>query len=376
MRPRCWLPALAAAALGLTWQLLTIHFNYGGNLTALFCTGSEMPAPPALEREHIYLFPSSRGYDGQAYHYIAHDPLYRNGIGRYVDAPTTRYRRILLPGLAYLLAWGHQDWIDRSYLACNLVFLFLGTWWLARLLELRRVNTWLAMLYLLVPATLIALDRLTVDMALTSLVLGFVYYAARPDRLRLWLVLALAALCRDTGVVLAVAWAIPLLAQRKFREALGWSAALLPAAAWDVFVSLHMPAGSGLSLAKVMPFGGWIEPFLHPAVYPFALPVRIAVHALDWLQLAGFLLAFLLGLRRWREARSNALAAACVLWAAMGILLPPFWEADVYVSRLFSPLLLLEFLDGRRLPMAMVVPRAGAQLAPQVLGVLRGLISL
>ena len=375
MARRCWLPALAAMALGLGWQLLTVHFNYGGNLTALFCTGSERPIPPALAPEHIYIFPDSPGYDGQAYHYMAHDPLDRNGVGRFVDAPTTRYRRILLPAMAYLLAFGQQTWIDRAYVACNLVFLFLGAWWLARILDRRRVNTWFATFYLLVPATLIALDRLTVDMALTSLVLGFAFYSSTTERLKLWMLLGLAPLCRDTGVILTIAWLVPLLAHRKFREAAWWTTALIPAAAWNLFVSLHMPSGTGLSLARILPFGGWIELWRHPPVYHLSAALTLAVRGLDWLQLLGFLLAFVVGLRRWREARTNSLAAVCVLWAVMGILLPPFWQDDIYVSRLFSPLLILEFLDGQRAPMAMVVPRVGAQLGPQVLGVLRGLIA-
>ncbi len=375
MARRCWLPALAAAVLGCAWQLLTVHFNYGGNLTALFCTGSERPIPPALAHEHIYIFPASPGYDGQAYHYMAHDPLDNNGIGYFVDAPTTRYRRILLPAMAYLLALGQQDWIDRAYIACNLLFLFLGAWWLARILDRRHTNTWFALLYLLVPATLIALDRLTVDMALTSLVMGFAYYAAVDDRRKLWLVVALAVLCRDTGIILAVAWMVPLLVRRKFREAAVFATALLPAAAWNVFVSLHMPPGTGVTWSRIVPFGGWIELWLHPPVYHLSPVLTAAVRALDWLQLLGFLLAFLLGLRRWRQARTNALACVCVLWAAMGILLPPFWQDDIYVSRLFSPLLILEFLDGQKAPMAMIVPRVGAQLMPQILGVIRALFA-
>ena len=34
-----------------------VGFNYGGNWTALFCTGEKVPVPPQLEAEGIYLFP-------------------------------------------------------------------------------------------------------------------------------------------------------------------------------------------------------------------------------------------------------------------------------------------------------------------------------
>src|SRR5580658_7483876 len=145
-----WPPALLCVILGLGWQLLTVHFNYGGNFTALFCTGAGLPIPPQLASEHIYVFPRSGGYDGQYYHYVAHDPLYRTEIGRALPGPVIRYPRILLPGLAYLLALGQQHWIDASYIACNLTFLFLGAWWLAQLLMRMGLNPWFAVLYLLV----------------------------------------------------------------------------------------------------------------------------------------------------------------------------------------------------------------------------------
>ena len=39
---------MLCAALGLSWQLLTVHFNYGGNLTALVCHGSHRSRLPLL----------------------------------------------------------------------------------------------------------------------------------------------------------------------------------------------------------------------------------------------------------------------------------------------------------------------------------------
>ena len=93
---RAWVPALVCTLLGLSWQLLTVHYNYGGHFTALFCTGSDLPTPPSPAGEHIYIFPASGGYDGQSYHYVAHDPLCRTDIGRAVPDPLIRYRRGLL----------------------------------------------------------------------------------------------------------------------------------------------------------------------------------------------------------------------------------------------------------------------------------------
>ena len=40
--------ALLCAALGLGGQLLTVHFNYRGSLTALFCHGSQVATGNAI----------------------------------------------------------------------------------------------------------------------------------------------------------------------------------------------------------------------------------------------------------------------------------------------------------------------------------------
>jgi len=48
---------------------VTVHFSYGGNWTALYCTGALFKPPPdELRPEHIYIFANSNGYDGQVYH--------------------------------------------------------------------------------------------------------------------------------------------------------------------------------------------------------------------------------------------------------------------------------------------------------------------
>jgi hypothetical protein len=57
-----------------------VQRNYGGNWTAFNCTGARFPIPPALAGENIYRFQRSNGWDGQFYHYIAHDPFLADGM--------------------------------------------------------------------------------------------------------------------------------------------------------------------------------------------------------------------------------------------------------------------------------------------------------
>lgn len=144
-----------AVLLALAWQSFVVRYDYGGNWTAWFCTGGILVQPPALAAEHIYTFAGSDGYDSQFYHYVAHDPLLRQGFARYIDAPRLRYRRILVPGLAHLAAGGHA--IDVALLAVNLLFLFAGVDWSCRYaIESNYHPAW-GLLFLLAPAALISL---------------------------------------------------------------------------------------------------------------------------------------------------------------------------------------------------------------------------
>ena len=93
----CLLVAASAAVLVLLWQSLTVHYNYSGNWTALFCTGDTYAMPPALF-PGTYIFAATDGYDGMWYRYIAHDPLFRHGLAEFIDVAGIRYRRILVRG--------------------------------------------------------------------------------------------------------------------------------------------------------------------------------------------------------------------------------------------------------------------------------------
>jgi len=129
---------------------VVVHYNYGWNWTALFCTGDRLWQPRGLA-ETVWLFKDSAGYDGQMYHYIAHDPFFQRSFDRYVDAPRLRYRRILLPGLAYLLAIGQGRFIDAAYIGLVLASISLG--WLARpVVRGRRQFTWWISAWYLEPA--------------------------------------------------------------------------------------------------------------------------------------------------------------------------------------------------------------------------------
>src|SRR5512147_1236944 len=151
--------ALLAVALAFGWQALTVHLNYGGNWSALFCAGGKIAVPPSLASEDLYVFPNSTGYDGQFYRFVAHDPFLQTEIRKYLDDQRVRYRRILVPLLAWLFAAGQNGTVDAAYRAVILLFVFLGAWWLSRYAVLRGAAPAWGLAFLLVPGTIISLDR-------------------------------------------------------------------------------------------------------------------------------------------------------------------------------------------------------------------------
>src|ERR1700693_1729107 len=114
------------------------------------------------------------GYDGQFYRPIAHDPLIRRGFAAYVDNPSLRWRRIGVPGLAALLAFGNDGAVDFTYAAVQLVFVLLGAFWLARYAQDRHEHAAWGLAFLLIPAVAVSLDRMTIDLALGALKIGVI----------------------------------------------------------------------------------------------------------------------------------------------------------------------------------------------------------
>lgn len=337
---------MLAVTASFAWQFLIVNVNFGGNWTGLFCTGAEQPVPPALAPS-TYRLPS-KGYDGQFYRYVAHDPFLRQDYHRFLDGPRWRYRRILLPAAAWLLAAGQQRLIDSAYIAAVLVTIGLGVWFLTGLaLDYRRHPTW-GLAFLLFPSTVIALYRMTVDVALLAGCAACVWYLHRDSRGRLWLVLALAVLVHETGAFLVAGACLYVLWQRRPRRAAVLATALVPALFWYRFLDGFFQVPGHLFARRFFPswlfdypiVGVAMKIFL-PETYPLGTAALLLVRLLDALALAGILAA--LGLALWRLLRPcfdpEAFGAL-----SFGLLLcmvgnPGFWRDIHGWGRTVSPLL-------------------------------------
>lgn len=243
--------ALLSVFLAFCWQWAEVRIAFHGNWTALFCAGGQFQRPPELQ-DREYVFAGVAGYDGQFYQEIAHDPLLVRHFDRFIDVPRLRYRRILIPGLAWLLAAGQPARIDWAYFAVCWFFVALGTLSLARLArEEGRAALW-GLLFLVTPATLSGLERMTVDIGLTALAPAAIFAARKQRWLLLWIVCAAAMLAKETGVLVIVAVSVWLARQQRYRLTAAISSSVLPAAAWYAYVQTRTMGDYGTADFKFL----------------------------------------------------------------------------------------------------------------------------
>ncbi len=368
----------------LLWQTATVHFNYGGNWTALFCTGDLSRAGGALPG--TYVFQNSPGYDGQFYRLVAHDPWLRKGYSQYIDVPLMRRARIFAPASAWLLAFGRDRYIDGAYIALILLSIFFGAYWLGRWAEFHGAHTVWGLAFLLVPGTIVSIDRMILDGPLTALFSGVLWFSARNRTTVVFPLLAAAALTRETGFILIAACCACALFRREWRHLLLYAAAALPAIAWLAFMYASPPsyvAKGSVSWLFDYPAIGILMKLFMPESYPFGPSLTLFVQALDVVALLALFAALVLAawsLRRWPFGLEQWVAAGFLL-LFLAVSTPGFWTSAYNYARVFSPLLLVVLLPAVKrgavlwlVPVLLLDLRIVAQLAPQAWGVLRGLM--
>ncbi len=361
------------------WQFATVHFNYGGNWTALFNTA------PTGHGQH-----SSRPRTCTRFRRVPWATTARcttswrtirwmtRGAVAAMDDPALRYRRILVPALAWALALGRDSAIHAAYLAVILGFVFLGVYWLARAMRVQGRHPAWGLMFVLMPATLVSLDRMTVDVALAALAAGFVLYSDSPWKL--FPILACAALTRETGLLLTAGYALFLLSRRRFADLVVAGASTLPAIFWYAYVGRHTPPEALGGIGSIIPLAGWIERVAHAAVYPLPRWQALVAVELDYVALMG--VALMLGHAAWLAwtRRWNARAAAIYVFAAAIAFIgsQSVWEDAFSYGRVVTPLMVLLAAEDSRprlafAPVALVDARIGLNFLKQIIGVARGL---
>lgn len=386
-------PAVLAAlvtAVVIAAQSLTVTINYHGDWTALFCAGSKEPLPPDLE-SRTYRFPNSHGYDGQMYRLIARDPWLQKGYALYLDNPVLRYGRILLPAAAWLLTKTALAGPDAAYIALVWTCAFFGVFWLARFLSSQSLDPRWAACFPLLPAALISLDRMTVDIALAALLAALParWERARPAEKIAWL--AACALVRDLGFLVVAAAVLHSAYLRKWLDACLFTLAGVPALAWYAWLHSaipHLAPHTASSSSAILPpwlftripGSGILSILLRPLPYALPAPLRILTEALDFTALLALLTALLLAFVYFsrRPARLDSwllLCFACLFFATES---RGFYKDPFSYTRAYTPMLALVAWRGVRTkqrwaaaPLAAISFRVLWQMGGQVAGIFR-----
>jgi hypothetical protein len=363
------LVGLMAATLCFGWLYFRTHYLYNGNWTSVYYTGATWRIPPELASEHIYRFPGVVGYDAQLYHLIAHDPLFKKGFDRYLDDARIRYRRILVPGLAALLSFGNSNWVDPAYVAVVLASIYLGAFWLARWSDTHGLSTAWGFLFLAMPAALVTMLLMIVDGTLAALTVGAFFYAERQNQVRLFLVLACAALVREIGFFLVGGYCLWLLFQRKPLRAIAFGTAAIPAFAWLWFVQIHTRPSAPEWLSAI-PFLGLYRGIVGHWIYRQQIFL-----VFDFVAIAGMLLGFVFaGYYLCRRATRNSAAFMVLGFLLLGIFMgnASIWPEVNSFGRVFTPVLLFVAATGMSqrnwwtlAPVALVDFRIGGLLLHQ-----------
>ena len=395
LRRNAWFWAAVAVLAVLAWQALTVHANYGGNWTGLFFTGQNTRLPANLEHG-TRRDSSPDGYDGQYYRMLAHDPFLLHGTADFLDGPLIRSRRILVPLAAWILAAGRPGLIDGAYILVVAGFVFGGVYWLASILVRQGRHAAFGLLFLAVPASVVSIDRMTVDMALGALTAGVAYrlISGRDKGPGLWLILAAAGLVRETGLLLALGCVLAAAYRRDFRRALLWSSAAIPAVCWFAYLQHALPA-SAVALSQSVP--SWLEPrhwqfglfsrALKPLDYPYTPTLLLLARVIDWTALAATAAGAAMGALRLRATQSGPLRAMLALHVALVLALTNsgFWVTPFGYARPLAPLFVLLLAgDGMSagygalaraaLVSILVDLRLFTEIKAQVFGVLRSFV--
>jgi hypothetical protein len=340
----CALVAALAVLLVFAWTAVRVHYVNGGNWSVVFCIGSEFPMPPELDAG-TYRVPGP-GYDGQFYRLLAHDPFLGRKYARYVDAPQLRFRRLLVPLAAWLLALGQQHWIDRAYIAVEMIFLALGTYWSARLLVRRGRSPLWGLLFVVVPGTLASFDRMLLDGPLTALFAGFMLYCEEERWNRVWVLAMLAALTRENGVLHPAALVAACCFHRDWRGAIRFAASGIPAFAWFGYLAVRLPANGQVNQLAI-PVWGMFERLR--TFRTFRDPnVQLLVRVTDFLALLGLIACMVLAVYWLRKLRFEPVPICVGLYVCLAVVLcsPEYLIEAFGFGRPISPLLLWIMIEA------------------------------
>jgi hypothetical protein len=270
---------LAAVALASLWPLAWGRSN--GGVASLVGVGVDGLTRPLIDDElpEAVIFPGT-GHDGQQFYAIARHPFEPRAARDLLDSPAYRYRRILFPAVAGVLAPSGGRSLVIAMLGVSMIGVVLAAWALSRL---PGSPVWLPVVVGMTPGVGVSLSLSLADALATGLALAAV--AASTSRRWGWMTAALigAVLTRETLILVAVGLAFAPGMTRRWRVVTLASPALL-AGAWALWstnaLGTGMAEGAGQQLA--LPLAGWVQSTSSAAGLVIGLGTTLVLGLATW----------------------------------------------------------------------------------------------
>ncbi|MCP5112580.1 MAG: hypothetical protein GY953_17270, partial [bacterium] len=317
----------------------------------------------------------------------------RKGYHGYVNSSGLRHQRILVPGLAYLLAGGQQDLIDPAYRAVILLWLFLGAYWTSRYAILFGRHPALGLTFLLVPTVIVSLERMTIEIALAALAVAFALEARKEPSWRLYLILVAAVLARETGLLLTGGYLLHLLLRKKLIRAAIFSTSAFP---WGVWSYVVRDTSSGFAMRVLQGessrrkihgwgFAGIIQRLGKPLRYRLLAGWKLwAVRVADYIGLSGMVTLAVMGVRMAFRRSPGPVELTAALSGIIALCFGnyTYWHHPVHYTRWLAPLLVLVGLTSiskkswpAGLAILMIDLRIAVEFGPRALQVVESIFS-
>jgi hypothetical protein len=344
-----WPPSIVIAGLaglGAIAFLLGILAPQRFDLSALVNVGTILGdstwLPPALTTIR-----QGDGYDGQFFYRLGLDPFTNehSAEGVSLDMPAYRHQRILYPLLGWALSLGRSTLLGAALAFVNIVSIAALAWWGSRFAAFHGRSPLWGLALAVLPACVIALANDLSEIVLAAAITAAAFALERRWSIATTIMLTLAVLAHEHGMVLVLALALVTLGTLELRPRGWWLTWLIPSA---IFVGLQV------QLALV-----WGQTPLRVAMTFLDGPFRGALHVghsllhpgslSEVLYLAG--IAYLVILSAaciWALRTTNSHRAVCLAWMLASVLLilgnSLMWDSELSFWRSATLPMVLGFM--------------------------------
>lgn len=251
------------------------------------------------------------GYDGQFVYYIAR---YGAAAETFLDNPSYRFRRILMPVVAAVLSGAEPVLIPWAIVLIGFASVVTTTWVLARWLEAKGARAAYAFGYPLYVGIFLAYSRgLTEPLAFALATPGAIAWI-EGRRGRAWGLLAAAALAKEIALLFVLGLAVAEAVRGRWRGALAGFSTALPLLFWEAFLTARFHS-AGAPLVT----GGRLSPVPLAGIVPHltAEPGRISAFLFVALPAAALLVLSARLVRRNPSSHEAWLVLVHALWTVL-----------------------------------------------------------